>query len=534
MSDYFLNKIYDSLLSNKPVPKKPEPIVEKKETFKPLSKVYEILVREAVKHVAVYGSKDDVDPNNIPDKSAQGLESYGVVSKEVADRFKRQVGLETGQIGKLIDDIFKKANIPQRHEEAYPGIYNIFSESHFSHIIPLFQYIINNPSEGIFSIEPSQQYNAIEVGIQETENKLKLNLNNEQRQNLSSLYKSLIRFRPKIGSTAIGPGEVFLSLFSNAKIAGEKGGKSGDLVANGQKYEVKGTTDNAALLGGDGTANKALQNIPNMLGKEFLGKLQYRLKAVQKIKQKFDQEVVSDPTNEQKFQNFKIETTNIIKRGFLEGQMSGQTRTHFNLLKPLQNVTKATDLVKVDFTLAKTNGIEFYKKYSKELDKAIQALTNDVQQLKPGQDVVRKLDELLYQALNYMFKNDSQVDIDTLTKLIALINNEGSINVNTPIKTFLTNLAKTDNIQKYVSVPANITKLVGALHLYAYSQKKKYEKLLLINASSGSIVIFNSPQTIEDALEIAKHSNVYFDTNIDYTETTETSVGKSVRIGYRA
>ena len=44
MSDYLLNKIYDSLLSNKPVPKKPEPIVEKKKTFKSLSKVYEVLV----------------------------------------------------------------------------------------------------------------------------------------------------------------------------------------------------------------------------------------------------------------------------------------------------------------------------------------------------------------------------------------------------------------------------------------------------------------------------------------------------------
>ena len=40
MSDYFLNKIYDSLLSNKPVPKKP--IVEKKEAkkFESLSNVY--------------------------------------------------------------------------------------------------------------------------------------------------------------------------------------------------------------------------------------------------------------------------------------------------------------------------------------------------------------------------------------------------------------------------------------------------------------------------------------------------------------
>jgi hypothetical protein len=48
MSDYFLNKIYDSLLSNKPVPKKPEPIVEKKESFKPLSNVYETVIQQKI------------------------------------------------------------------------------------------------------------------------------------------------------------------------------------------------------------------------------------------------------------------------------------------------------------------------------------------------------------------------------------------------------------------------------------------------------------------------------------------------------
>ena len=46
MSDYFLNKIYDSLLSNKPVPKKP--IVEKKDIkkFKPLSSVYSLIYEQ--------------------------------------------------------------------------------------------------------------------------------------------------------------------------------------------------------------------------------------------------------------------------------------------------------------------------------------------------------------------------------------------------------------------------------------------------------------------------------------------------------
>lgn len=46
MSDYFLNKIYDSLLSNKPVPKKP--IVEKKEIkkFVPFANIYQLVYEQ--------------------------------------------------------------------------------------------------------------------------------------------------------------------------------------------------------------------------------------------------------------------------------------------------------------------------------------------------------------------------------------------------------------------------------------------------------------------------------------------------------
>ena len=120
MSDYLLNKIYDSLLSNKPVPKKPEPIVEKKKTFKSLSKVYEVLVREKVEHVALYGSKEDVDPKNVPDRSAQGLETLGVASQEVVKRVKQQINFEQQNVRQLIKDVlFQKANIRDAKGKAY-------------------------------------------------------------------------------------------------------------------------------------------------------------------------------------------------------------------------------------------------------------------------------------------------------------------------------------------------------------------------------------------------------------------------------
>ena len=48
MSDYFLNKIYDSLLSKKTVPKKPEPIVEKKEETKTLQESYQLMYKKHI------------------------------------------------------------------------------------------------------------------------------------------------------------------------------------------------------------------------------------------------------------------------------------------------------------------------------------------------------------------------------------------------------------------------------------------------------------------------------------------------------
>jgi hypothetical protein len=79
MSDYFLNKIYDSLISKKPVPKKLEPIVEKK-NLKTLSESYQ-LVKERSKASIV---KDivDVAPELKPGAGKKGEVRLQPVVKE--------------------------------------------------------------------------------------------------------------------------------------------------------------------------------------------------------------------------------------------------------------------------------------------------------------------------------------------------------------------------------------------------------------------------------------------------------------------
>jgi hypothetical protein len=79
MSDYFLNKIYDSVLNKKPVPKKPEPIVQKK-NLKTLAESYQ-LVKERSKASIV---KDivDVAPELKPGAGKKGEVRLQPVVKE--------------------------------------------------------------------------------------------------------------------------------------------------------------------------------------------------------------------------------------------------------------------------------------------------------------------------------------------------------------------------------------------------------------------------------------------------------------------
>jgi hypothetical protein len=82
MSDYFLNKIYDSLISKKPVPKKSEPIVEKKETFKPLSKVYQLIYEQEVP----VSSNQQLQVNASPDQLDSLSKLSGITDKQAVEK----------------------------------------------------------------------------------------------------------------------------------------------------------------------------------------------------------------------------------------------------------------------------------------------------------------------------------------------------------------------------------------------------------------------------------------------------------------
>lgn len=239
MSDYFLNKIYDSLLSNKPVPKKPEPIVEKKETFKPLSKVYEILIREKVEHVAVYGSKEDVDPKKIPDRSSQGLETLGVAPKEVVNRIKDSITAST--VTPVLEQLMKNADEEGRGWHMPPvdgvnlqNVSEIFAKNNIS--AEAIAYINEHKNEfaacqKAITANNFNSFNLKQITIQD----LLANKVPATPESLNGIYDVLFRMKAKVGLAAVGNGEIVTTLLTNAKK-----GKIGDLVFGDTKVEVKG------------------------------------------------------------------------------------------------------------------------------------------------------------------------------------------------------------------------------------------------------------------------------------------------------
>jgi hypothetical protein len=265
MSDYFLNKIYDSLLSKKPVPKKPEPIVEKKECSKPLSKVYEVLLRE-VEHVAIYGSKEDVDPKNIPDRSAQGLETLGVVSQEVAKRVKNSITAST--VTPALESLMQKADeegrgwhMPPVEGVSLQNVSEIFSQNNIS--AEAITYINEHKSsltacEKAITTDSVNSFNLKQVTVQD----LLSNKVPATAESLNSVYDTLFKMKAKVGLAAVGNGEIVTTLLTNAKK-----GRVGDLVFEDTKVEVKG-------IGGRlGKATFSVENTMKELA-NFLQKVQ--------------------------------------------------------------------------------------------------------------------------------------------------------------------------------------------------------------------------------------------------------------------
>ena len=535
MSDYFLNKIYDSLLSNKPVPKKPEPIVEKKETFKPLSKVYEVLVREAVDHRAIYGSEELVDPNEIPQKP--GLQTLGAVSDKMYREISQRVRSEASSLDASISTLFKLAKLPKKYHNF---VKETMINSGLEKPEEFLQLLIQKKEQGsgLFEVKEGT-FNSIALALQ--------NINEaftNEKKSLQTFLTSLFQTVPVQRGAAVGPGELFFSMISNAQVAvGQKENettnkkqKSGDLyVPNLGVVEAKATTPSGALLGGDGAANESLNIIPKKLqeiDKNYQRRTSFELKKLQQIQNILNTTKTDNP--EKEFYTLKQKIEDIIDKS----QLDIDLKKFDSIIR--QTSPKQPSLLTQLSTGNKwvvwknKQGISFLEKYKKLIQERINKTKNYEQEQKLD---TTDLAVLLADSISILKRKENILPSEniykTLIDILVLIRSERPINPEKELKVIFPTL---ESIYKATETFEQCSRLVGAIHLYCYTKIHPSNYYLFVNVANGSeskdnSYVVKSPTSLQEAIAIAYNKDISFVTQIDAYEAG-TKIAESVKIRY--
>jgi hypothetical protein len=573
MSDYFLNKIYDSLLFRKPVPKKPEPIVEKKKAFKPLKDVYYRIIAERIEeakdHIAVYGSQELVDPKDIPQKP--GLDVLGVASKVDTERLRQRLRVETETFKVSIKDLLVKKGLPVK--QLLTQLTERIINSDLPYPDEFFNFILKN--NGLFKIPQTGTFNCINPIVNNFVSQFA-----DAKKDSDKLYNFLTNMLQdplKMDSSMnIGPGEVYLCLFANAEMAvGETGSKSGDIVADGVALEVKATTfktdeteegkkqkraGKGARLGGtDNNASKGLQTVPQYIqsvNKEYNADMSASKKADKKLVSEINNEIEnikpklqSSQSSEemiQLFDSFYNNLRNIAHRNRMASHVilrrmfdpftkvwnQPNKQLPKNLLQPVKS--SGRDIFKTEIGARSQTRpfIDTYKDFINSSIKEEISSFKDTQQIQPIKKDTARLDELLIWALEAV-KDLPNITLDNIVDNIILPLNSYPttyFDISNEIKTTLG--SRENTISKYTSL-TEAGELIGAIHLYSYTLATKFDSLLIINAQKGDSIIFSAPKNLQDALTITQTPGVIINTAIDRPGGKTMGRAQSVNIQYK-
>lgn len=510
MSDYFLNKIYDSLLSNKPVPEKPKPIVEKKESFKPLAKVYEILVREKVEHVAIYGSREDVDPYNIPQHP--NLDTLGVVPKNVVDNIRKEIKKETkfkseeGEettVAQILDNILQSKAWSQGFKD-YKHVLSRVIQS-FTQKEVIFNEIIKYPRFAKQSNNPFR-----EKLLQSPQQVIKINeiiptwFNDffEDKQGID-VVNALCDIVFQIGTISVGPGELALTLLSDAR----KGDK-GDLYfdAGNVDVELKGSD---GRFGGDGyshtsTANE-LNRILNRGENELFNQTSNRLK--RDIMTVIDK-TIAERTTVKKTEE-ELAHYNKIKQDIANAKSFEEIATDLQaLIDPfiIENSGKSIKIIKGKGPLVEniTKILNRIKEYTKHIKKEVKGSFNPA---------------LITFFTDYKNLSDQQL----IDGIVAARNYEDSHLVQS-LKGGVAEILsqEKDSLFSSSDINQNLKCLLAALHGVVYHLHEGITNILFFNKKTKNMILFNYPgetvqQKIKNMYEFFKKSNVTFNLSVDKT-----------------
>ena len=525
--DHFLSKVYESVVNKTTTPSnKPQNL---KQAY------YRVILEQLNEDTEIL----------MQQRGSDNVEEFSV-SDDVANKIRSQIGVSGTDFKNSLDAIFKKAGI---EEKTTSGAYNnalrsikwFLSESNFNNPKELFQSAVKNKGF-IDLLSKTNKFNLLSDTINAAKLKIKDDFKIEVNEDsLKSFFISIIKDKPDIGGR-LGDAEFFCSLFTNAQLATGQGEKKvGDLQVGSSKIELKATgTGLGGRLSGDGTANRAMVKIPELLK----DKLKYSSAKKETIIQNLKEfELI---VNKESQTPNKKEAYEKIKQWFETKEKSSSKRflTGFkNAFDPENKINSLDTLVNYNFKTPKRGGISFVnvlkEKIKEQIDKT-QKETEIGPKLKGG--VERQLDNLLYSAINSI-RDDETINMNDIIEIIYLTNNYADSTLKEDLKQFLPQTPQSF-FEQYSNNLKAINNLIGAMHLYSYTHMSGFNKLMVINVNSFNSLIFEAPHNLKEALTIVQTPGIEIDCSVDVPSTVKaaiggkgkggTEIGKSVFFSYKA
>lgn len=505
-----------------------------------LSDVYMNLLES--QRVAIF-SQEVQDPSVPPEQPGSNAKMLGIVSKDYADRIERdsqlsgpeEVTSENGKKKGLLQAIVEdKIGISSSNfvRNITSTLRSIMVDSGYPHIGKLLRLILNK--NGLFSIFDSNEYNAIQMVV----SKLPSDLQNEH---LEDMLKRIFENTTKFGSTNVGPGELFFSLFSDAKVSGASSAKnkSGDLEVGDLNVEVKSS---GARFGGDRYCLAAFENIQKALkgiyksGRSVTKDKQQAVERLQLELKHFKED--NRLTATEKFQKFIDYYTNFIPS--LHRQNRGPFQTVLNKIQNglgsnFSTVTLDT-LVKSDFQLMSGNrkgGLPLHSLIQNAIGTLKKTQTEETESTTLSFD--SRLDNVLASAFESVKEGKPNITFEEVLNLILFTNNYNPKGLNQrsgyDIEEDLKQILG-ENVERVLNMSLKqVETLIGAMHLVSYTNYTGYDKLIMLNKTSGGVFITDAPKTLQEGITICSNPDIKIEAIIDNPQS-KTAVGFSAMLSY--
>ena len=494
-----------------------------------LSETYSTLLEN--QNVALY-SKDIGDAVQAP-ASPEGTQLLGVVPQDYVGKIKSLASLQGDDKKNILTDLFKdKANISTKyHKDLVPVIKQAVESSGYEHAADLF--VMAPYLNGFFDILGKESYNVIQAtleGVQQYSKEL-------VGPGLSEFLYSILPDTTKYASTNVGPGELFFVLFSNAKVSTDGGKKSGDLDAGGVSIELKAS--GARMNSGPSRqANHASINISKFLKSknntyaetgffereknelaDKMGDLVNQSPSIEDFLNKAKQLLETEEAHPFIVKKFNTGLFKPLKNNILDsvlGSTTTQDVSWATLVEPGSGkISKRSSGRPVTFFVL--NRLQDIKNSPVGREASLDITPNKVTNLPKMES---NLTYLLTNTFNILKKMDiNSISKEDIINIISLTNSyteKECSGFGYSIIDDLTGLFSDKTPEQILNTGSGaLANLIGAMHLVSYCQEKKFDRLMFLNKVNGDVVIFQSPMSLKEGLNICKRPDITVDTAVD-------------------